>query len=254
MNLYARLTTDGRFLLATALVFLVSAVATIAWCASMSGMGGMTMPGGWTMSMAWMRMPGQTWPAAAASFLGMWTVMMVAMMLPAVTPLLLRHRHVRARMKLAGGYFLVWLLAGALLFPAGVALAGLAMRSTDLARAVPGIGALALLLAGALQLSSWKARWLACCRDDGCCEPRPGSGAAWRQGLRAGIDCCRCCLPLTIVLLALGVMDLAVMGAVTLAISAERLASRGEHVARITGAVLVAGGMLVLLRTWPFQA
>ena len=36
-----------------------------------------SMPGGWTMAMAWMRMPGQTWPGAAASFLGMWVVMMV---------------------------------------------------------------------------------------------------------------------------------------------------------------------------------
>jgi predicted metal-binding membrane protein len=34
--------------------------------------------------MAWMRMPGQTWPGAAASFLGMWVVMMVAMMLPSL--------------------------------------------------------------------------------------------------------------------------------------------------------------------------
>ena len=42
------------------------------------------MPGGWTMSMTWMRMPGQTWPGVAASFLGMWVVMMVAMMLPSL--------------------------------------------------------------------------------------------------------------------------------------------------------------------------
>jgi predicted metal-binding membrane protein len=47
--------------------------------------------GGWTMSMAWMRMPGQTWPAATASFLGMWVVMMVAMMLPALVPMLQRY-------------------------------------------------------------------------------------------------------------------------------------------------------------------
>ena len=39
------------------------APVTVAWCSSMSAMGGMPMPGGWTMSMAWMRMPGQTWPA-----------------------------------------------------------------------------------------------------------------------------------------------------------------------------------------------
>jgi hypothetical protein len=47
-----------------ALLFAASAALTIAWCASMSAMGEMPMPGGWTMSMAWMRMPGQTWPGA----------------------------------------------------------------------------------------------------------------------------------------------------------------------------------------------
>ena len=46
------------FLATNALLFLASAAGTIAWCGSMS-VGGMPMPGGWTMSMAWMRMPGQ---------------------------------------------------------------------------------------------------------------------------------------------------------------------------------------------------
>ena len=54
----------------SALLVAASAAVTIVWCASMSAMGGMPMPGGWTMSMAWMRMPGQTWLGAAASFLG----------------------------------------------------------------------------------------------------------------------------------------------------------------------------------------
>jgi hypothetical protein len=58
----------------------------------MSAMGGMPMPGGWTMSMVWMRLPEQTWPGAAASFLGMWIVMMVAMMLPSLVPMLWRFR------------------------------------------------------------------------------------------------------------------------------------------------------------------
>jgi predicted metal-binding membrane protein len=72
----------------SALLFAASAAVTIVWCASMSASGGMPMPGGWTMSMAWMRMPGQTWPGAAASFLGMWVMMMVAMMLPCLVPML----------------------------------------------------------------------------------------------------------------------------------------------------------------------
>src|ERR687898_1880971 len=80
-----------------ALLFTASAALTIVWCASMSAMGGMRMPGGWTMSMAWMRMPGQTWPGAAASFLVMWVVMMVAMMLPSLTPMLWRYRRAVGR-------------------------------------------------------------------------------------------------------------------------------------------------------------
>jgi predicted metal-binding membrane protein len=72
----------------SALLFAASAAVTIVWCTSMSEMGEMPMPGGWTMSMAWMRMSGQTWPVAAASFFGMWSVMMVAMMLPSLVPML----------------------------------------------------------------------------------------------------------------------------------------------------------------------
>src|SRR5258705_12466153 len=75
-----------------ALLFAASGTVTVVSCASMSAMGGMPMPGGWTMSMVWMRMPGQTWPGAAASFLGMWVVMMVPMMLPSLVPMLWRYR------------------------------------------------------------------------------------------------------------------------------------------------------------------
>ena len=81
----------------SALLFAASAAVTIVWCASMSTMGGMPMPGGWTMSMAWMRMPGQTWPGAAASFLGMWVVMMVAMMLQSLVPMLWRYHQAVGR-------------------------------------------------------------------------------------------------------------------------------------------------------------
>ena len=48
-----------------ALLFIGSAAVTISWCASMAQMPGMDMPGGWTMSMTWMRMPGQSWSGAA---------------------------------------------------------------------------------------------------------------------------------------------------------------------------------------------
>jgi hypothetical protein len=51
---------ERAFFGVSALLFAASAAVTIVWCASMSAMGEMPMPGGWTMSMAWMWMPGQT--------------------------------------------------------------------------------------------------------------------------------------------------------------------------------------------------
>jgi hypothetical protein len=50
-----------------ALLFITNVATTNYFCQSMSG--GMTMPGGWTMSMAWMKMQGQSWLEAASSFI-----------------------------------------------------------------------------------------------------------------------------------------------------------------------------------------
>src|SRR5262245_9673070 len=129
----AEQTSDRAVLAASAVLFAASAVATVVWSRSMSGMGDMEMPDGWTMSMVWMRMPGQTWSGAAASFLGMWVVMMAAMMLPALVPALLRYRRAvggagevhRGRLTaIVGiGYFFVWTVFGALAFPLGVMVA-----------------------------------------------------------------------------------------------------------------------------------
>ena len=106
---------DRTFITTAALVFAASAAVTIVWCGSMSAMPGMEMPGGWTMSMTWMRMPDQSWFGAATTFIGMWVVMMIAMMLPSLVPMLSRYRGavgVRAGSSLAGlttlvgaGYF-----------------------------------------------------------------------------------------------------------------------------------------------------
>src|SRR5262249_24586832 len=80
--------SERAFLATAALLFTLSAAVTLVWPVAMSGMGNMAMPGGWTMSMTWMRMGGDTWLEAAASFLVMWIVMMAAMMLPALVPML----------------------------------------------------------------------------------------------------------------------------------------------------------------------
>ena len=66
----------------SALLFTTSAAVTIVWFLSMSAMGDIPMPGGWTMSMAWIPMSGPTLLGTAAKFLGMWFMMIVTMMLP----------------------------------------------------------------------------------------------------------------------------------------------------------------------------
>jgi predicted metal-binding membrane protein len=228
----------------SALHFADSAALTIAWCESMSAMGEMPMPGGWTMSMAWMRMPGQTWPGAAASFVGMWVVMMVAMMLPSLVPMLWRYRQAGV------GYFSVWTVLGMAAFPLGVALAAVEMQQPALARAVPITVGGVVLIAGVLQLTAWKARHLACCRAaPGPSRALPAdAGTAWRHGLRLGLHCSYCCGGLMAILLVIGVMDLRAMAVVTAAITVERLAPAGERVARAIGAVVVGAGLLLIAR------
>jgi predicted metal-binding membrane protein len=253
------LPSRGAFLGVSALLFVAGATVTVAWCGSMAT--GMSMPGGWTMSMAWMRMPGQSWPGAAAAFLGMWTVMMVAMMLPSLVPMLERYRRDVAGAAAAGrlgrltalvglGYFAVWIGSGAAAYPLGVALAEVAMRRPALSRAVPIVVGLVVLAAGALQLTTWKMRRLACCREAAAAAgPRTvGAGAAWRHGLRLGLECGRCCAGPMLVLLVVGVMDLAAMALVTAAITAERLAPAGGRVARGLGVVGIEAGLFLIAR------
>jgi predicted metal-binding membrane protein len=252
--------SQRAFLGVSALLFAASATLTIVWCTSMSAMGEMPMSGGWTMSMAWMRMPGQTWLSAAASFLGMWVVMMVAMMLPSLVPMLWRYRlSVRSTggtrlgwltALVGGGYFFVWTVFGMAAFPLGVALAAIEMQQPALARAVPIAVGVAVVIAGALQFTAWKARQLACCREaPKCGRTLPEeAGAAWQHGLRIGLHCSRCCAGPMVILLVIGVMDLHAMAVVTAAITVERLAPAGERVARAIGAAVVGAGLLLIVR------
>jgi predicted metal-binding membrane protein len=212
------------------------------------------------MSMAWMRMLGQTWPGAAASFLGMWVVMMVAMMLPSLVPMLSRYREAvggtgesrlgRLTALVSAGYFFVWTVFGMAAFPLGTALAAIEMQRPAVARAVPIAAGAVVLVAGALQFTQWKAHHLACCRE----APGRGldlpadAGTAWRHGVRLGLHCSSCCAGLIAILLVLGVMDLRAMAVVAGAITVERLAPEGERVARAIGAVVVGAGLFLIVR------
>lgn len=241
------------------LIFAASAAATIGWGLSMATMGGMPMAGGWTMSMGWMPMCGQTWLETAGSFLGMWAVMMVAMMMPALMPMLERYRrgiagsHMAASLDwltmLAGlGYFFVWTLLGAILFLAGTGLAAAAMASPELSHTAPFASGSVVLLAGALQLTAWKTRQLDRCREMPGSDRIGTTSLAWNHGLHIGLRCCLSCTGPMAILIALGVMDLRVMAVVTAAITAERLAPDSVPIARANGVAAIGLGLFLIMR------
>jgi predicted metal-binding membrane protein len=263
-----------------ALLFAASVTATVAWSTSMAAMGEIPMSGGWSMSIMWTRVCGESWPAAAASFLGMWAVMMVAMMLPALAPVLWRYRLAVGRTRgqaadrlaalVGAGYFLVWMAFGLAIFPIGAALAMVEMQEPLLARATPVTAGVIVVIAGLLQFTAWKVHHLACRRE----APGHGqalnvqalnvqalngqalnvqalptnAGTALQHGLRLGLHCAAGSAGLTAMLLVLGMMDLRVMAVVTAAITAERLLPDRAQIAPAIGAAIIAAGMLLIAR------
>jgi predicted metal-binding membrane protein len=166
--------SNRAFLATCTLVFVACAAATIQGSLSMSGMARMPMPGGWDMSMGWLPMCGQTWPGLAASFICMWTVMMVSMMLPSLMPMLMGYRKAtgtacQARIDwltsvVGAGYFSAWVVLGVVVFAVCAAMAVMQTRLPAIVQALPVAGGVIVMAAGALQFTAWKARRLACCR------------------------------------------------------------------------------------------
>lgn len=210
--------------------------------------------------MTGMAMSHQSWYGAAAGYLGMWMAMMLPMMLPSLVPMLLRYRRsvpgadgIRRQGLTAlvgAGYFVVWAVIGAAAWAAGAGVAAVEMRWATVTPWLPIAAGGLLLAAGAVQLTSWKARQLARCRPGSGCAPAaaPGALTAWRHGLRLGVDCSRCCGSLMLALLAMGMMNPAAMAAATLAISAERLAPAPLRVARAAGVAILVVGALTIAR------
>jgi len=209
----------GPFLTVSVIVFVVSALATIRWSRAMAA--GMTMPGGWTMSMVWMPMPGQTGLSAAVGFEGMWIAMMAAMMLPSLVPTLAR---TRLDVLTSAGYFAVWAAIGA-----GVYVVGIALAQAE------------------VQLTCWKARHLECYREG--CLGVAHPGASWRRGIALGGHCALCCLPFMAALVVAGMMNVAVIALTALAITVERIARAPALPARLAGLIVLGAGVFRILRT-----
>ena len=207
-------------------------------------------------------MPGGM-PAALPVVAAMWWVMMVAMMTPAVAPLVLLYGRVmrhHAGQPGAGRGFPFALLAGYLaawgVFAVAAALVQMLLQPAGLISSMmlwsksAVLSASVLALAGIYQFSPLKRACLARCR--GPVEFltrywRPGRSGAFGLGAWHGAYCVGCCWLLMALLFVGGVMNLAWIAALSLLVLAEKAAPSGELIAKCSGALLLAWAAATLL-------
>jgi len=235
-----------KFIVASVLIFIASVSVTVYFCSSMCC--DMEMPGGWTMSMMWMRMPGQTWLESGLTFLLMWLTMMIAMMMPSALSMFLKtKRQWTSLCYMASGYFVIWLVAGLGIYIAEAVFAMIAMRSELYSRTVPLILSASLITAGVIQFTRWKKTNLLRCRSAfGCGVSCTQQETSFRLGCKQGAACCICCAAPMTIQLALGIMNPFVMIAVAIIITAEKLLPHPEVTARLIGIAAIFAGIAMI--------
>jgi predicted metal-binding membrane protein len=192
----------------------------------------------------------------------MWAAMMAGMMLPTAAPILMLYaRTIRNRshvsnpslsiFAMAAGYVLVWAAfsVGATGLQREWASSNLmTMMMEPASRTVP---AGLLFLAGFFQLTPMKNACLTMCRSPIhflATKWHDGITGAFRMGAEHGLYCLGCCWAMMLLLFAGGVMNLAVILALTVWVAVEKLAPFGEQSARVTGALLLATSLWTLVR------
>jgi predicted metal-binding membrane protein len=186
---------------------------------------------------------GDAMPMGVGLWLGAWTAMMAAMMLPSAAPIVLlygRRSNALDSTLLMAGYVLVWAAVGLVAYE-------LSMRIMD-----PADGAVAavLIAAGLYQLTPLKSACLKRCRsplDFLVTHWRGGRTGALRLGAEHGAYCVGCCWALMLVLVVAGAMGLVWVIAIALAVAAEKLLPAGQWLGRAGGIALVAAGIAVAI-------
>jgi predicted metal-binding membrane protein len=224
------------------LVAALFALAAIAWWSTADRMGGMDAgPGTALGALGW--------------FLGVWVVMMAAMMFPSVSPTVALYAGMTKRRTrlgpfvFAAGYLVTWTAAGLLAY--GVFVLGRELLGDELAWDEAGrwLAGGTLVLAAAYELTPMKDVCLAKCRS-----PlgfllgswRDGNSGAFNMGARHGAWCVGCCWALMASLFALGVMSLAWMAFVAALIALEKTLPYGRAATYATAAVLLALGIALI--------
>jgi predicted metal-binding membrane protein len=195
-------------------------------------------------------------------FLGLWVMMMAAMMLPSVAPvavlwgrLIGGTPNVPLRIARIGqflsGYLLAWAVCGAIAF---AVFAGTSRLLATSATAAKWLGVAIFLAAGVYQLTPWKDRCLRHCRSPVGALMYYVGFKGWsrhvRVGLHHGVTCVGCCWGLMILLVAVGLMNLPVMAALAVVIFAEKLWRYGKLFGQGVGVLLVATGVLAIWFPW----
>jgi predicted metal-binding membrane protein len=192
---------------------------------------------------------------SVGGFLVLWALMMAAMMLPTVAPFaalytrtFTEHRSRRV-VELAGGYLLVWTLAGLPAY-ALVWLGGeVAGSRPTLARVVSVV---ALVTCGAYQLTPFKDRCLAHCRSPlGFLLHFAGYRPRLRElrvGVSHGLYCLGCCWALMVVLIVVGLMNPVAMVVLTAVVLAEKTWVWGRGFSHVVGVLAVGLAVAVVFR------
>jgi len=193
-------------------------------------------------------------------FLGTWVLMMMAMMLPAASPMVdaftrAQAVHQRANLPVVSpalfvaGYLLIWSSTGVAAFAVARLLEDAAMERDWLMEAGPRFAGALVVAAGVYQFTSLKRACLGKCRTPTsfiATSWKDGPGGAIQMGVKHGVVCLGCCWFLFVVLFPLGIMNVLAMVGVTLLVFAEKVLPRGERVALAAGGLLIAYGLLVL--------
>jgi predicted metal-binding membrane protein len=199
-----------------------------------------------------------TSPAYLLLSVAMWFVMMVAMMTPAVTPVVLLYDRVVYRgapgphartVGFLAGYFSVWLGFSLLATIAQALLISIGLTDAMGASNHPGFSAALLAAAGLYQWLPLKASCLEHCRSplEFVMHQRRGRLGPWHMGMDHGAYCLGCCWALMLLLFVGGVMNLAWVAALTLLVAAEKLAARPDLVRRVLGAAAIAAATWILI-------